>query len=255
MGRKIAAFSSQALTGKNKVGLLKIDESGYGEIVLGGFNLYNNVGEYYELTDGVLKLFNKGGAVRRMVESGQWRGECTHPSPEGHKTLQSYISRLRRVDSRFVSHHIKEIRLEEGKDENGRKCVLAIGLVKGTGPYADAVNNPLNNSEENLSFSVRSITNTNYSTTPTRKEITVLVTYDHVNEPGIAMATKYNTPSLESLYEDVIFTEQDLIVPSQDIITDGVSLESLERDIKMIRTELGWHKTEIITPGSLTRKF
>lgn len=254
MGKLIAAFSCQALKGKNKVGQLKKDDTGYAEIVLGGFNLSNNVGEYYALNDQVLALFNKGGAVRRMVDNGQWRGECTHPSMDGHKTLQSYLQRLRRVDSRFVSHHIKDVRLEEGKDEFGRKCVLVIGQVKGTGPYAAAVDNSLNNPEENIAFSLRSITNTDYSSNPTVKYVKVLVTYDHVNEGGIANATKYNTPSLESISEDVVFTDQDLIIPKQEIYTGDLGLEALEKDISMIRTELGWQKTEIITPGKLTRR-
>lgn len=255
MGAQIAAFSCNALTGKNKVGLLKKDETGYSEVVLGGFDLCNNVGEFYELTRGVVNMFRPGGAVRRMVDSGQWRGECTHPSPEGYKKLQQYLARLRRVDSKFVSHHIKGIRLEEGKDENGRKCVLAIGYVKGTGPYAAAVDNSLNNPEENISFSVRSITNTNYSTVPTRKEIKVLVTYDHVNEPGIAMATKYNTPSLECLHDDVVFTGDDLIVPDQDIIMPDIGIEALNRDVTMIRTELGWQAVEVIAPAERTRLY
>lgn len=247
----IASFACQALHGTGKVGLLPMDDKGYHQVVLGGFNIRNNADELYVFTKRVEMLFKPGGAVRRMIDTGNWRGEYKHPGPEGYKTLQAYIGRLRKIEELSVSHHIKSVDLVPSKDEHGRDCILVIGWVRGSGPYADAVNDRLKNNEENACFSIRSITGTTYTQTDTFKEVKVLVTYDHVNEPGISLATKYNTPSLENLSDDVVFTEEDLVLPQGQLGAD-LGFEAAETDLSMIRTELGWAKTEIITPGKRT---
>ena len=64
------------------------------------------------------------------------------------------------------------------------------------------------NPKENVCFSIRSFTDNSYSHGRVNKVLKNIITFDYVNEPGIHIAEKYKSPSLEAVEETVFSKEQ-----------------------------------------------
>lgn len=238
----IATYSCTSVPGLNKVEKMRADASGYYRVVLGGFNIANQAGVYYPLTDSVKALYAKGGIIRRRLDSGMCKGEYDHPSLNG-LTHEQAIHRLSIIDPTLVSHHIKSIELVEKKDANGKDIILAYGMVKPSGPYGDALTASLNNDEENVAFSIRSFCKVSMWQGKVAKVVTDAMTYDHVTEPGIKLANQFDTVSLESIIKDINFTEKDFDKAIQEY--RHIGLESDASTISMIRDNQGWHKVQV----------
>lgn len=238
---------SCAIIAGDKKRQLKRDDHGYFEHTLGAFNVYNSAGKYYPLLDSVKKMFDVGGTLRRRLDNGQCRGEFEHPAPQPGQSLTDFIQRVVTIKADRVSHHIASVRLEESKDEQGRPVVLCIGRVKPSGPYGNVLNESLTNPEENVAFSIRSLTNERMG--PGRRElhVTNIVTWDYVNEPGISLANKYQTPTLESIDTDILIPRTEM-VKARDMA--GVGMEDCREGISRVLTELGWETVQTVNADS-----
>lgn len=241
---KSVRYSCNIIQARGKQRVLKTDDNGYHEICVGGFNMYNEQGKFYPLLPAVKAMFETGGAVRRMLDKNLLRGEYTHPYPEPGQSLSDYINRVCRIEPTLVSHHFQNIELRPGKDDKGRAIVLAIALVKGSGPYGDSLEKSLTNTEENVAFSIRSMADDVRSMARLEKHIRSIITWDHVNEPGKSVATKYHTPSLEGFMED-----DDLIVSMEALqaarrANAHLGLES-DENVTRVLTDLGWEIIEV----------
>lgn len=234
---------------RSKKNKLKQDDNGYYEIVLGAFNIYNSEGKYYPLLESVSEMFSPGGSFRRRLDNGACRSELGHPAMEDGQSIQSFIQRVLKIEPTKVCAHIASVTLNETKDEDGKPIVLTIGRVKPSGPYADALKASLENVEENVAFSIRSLAADKQVRGRIEKHVSNIITYDAVVEPGIHLATKYATPSLEELAKEIAFTDVDLRLIANKR-NEGVSLESAS-EAKRILTDLGWVKAEIINPDNL----
>lgn len=257
----IALYECNILRSKNKVGKLKTDENGYREICLGAFDCMTEKGEFYPFTQAVKNMFKPGSRLLQQIETGRLRGEIEHPYPTPGMTFPQYLNRVKMVHNQFTAHHIKSVRLETTKDHRGNNVVSVIGMVKGSGPYGDQLDKKFENPDENIDFSVRTLTT---PTAPvngvTQKLINLLVTWDQVNQGGVAIANRYDTPSMESADNGVIWTPELAhrfeITPATLAASDlcqpeGIGMESDELiDSTLIRTSLGWEKVQLVSPRS-----
>lgn len=203
-------FTATKLEGKGLQGLLKPDENGYYEIVIGGLNALNSNGEYYTL-DGAKELFQESNAFMRRIKSGNLRGEFGHPKKHPNQTMNDYFNRIVTIDESNVCCHIAEVWLDEtyGKKNpqfNNPNLVAIIAKVKPTGPKGTYLEQSLNNSKENVCFSIRALTKDYMSNGRVNRVLKQIISWDYVNEPGLALANKYDSPALESM-TDVIITE------------------------------------------------
>jgi hypothetical protein len=232
--------------GTDKKRKLKVDANGYYECTLGAFNIYNSSGEYYPALESVKEMFSPGGSLRRRLDNGTCRGELDHPSPAQCKNLMDFIKRVLTIQPDRVSHHIASVTLNETRDDKGNNIVLCTGRLKPSGPYASTLQASLENVEENVAFSIRSLTNDKTLNGRKEKHIQTIVTWDYVNEPGISLANKFQTPTLESLDSEVVILEDML----SDIAREKspLGMESA-RAAAMVLTDLGWHKVEVINPN------
>ena len=249
MSENIASYNCISLPGLNKVEKMKCDSNGYYRIVLGGFNLTNQSGVYYPLTDGVKALFATGGVVRRRLDTGQCKGEYDHPKLDG-LSHEQIIHRLSIIEPTMVSHHIKSIELVPKKNEHGKEIIVAYGMVKPAGPYADALRTSLDNTEENVAFSIRCFCKVAMYEGRIAKIVTDAMTYDHVSEPGIKLANQFDTVSLESLGKELNFTEMDFDNAIKTY-SNTMGMESDAQTISMIKDHQGWHKTIVSNISSL----
>ena len=239
---EIARYACTSLPGLNSANKLKPDATGYYKCILGGFNMSNHSGVNYPLLPSVKALFGEGGIVRRRLDAGLCKGEYGHPKLDG-MALNDILKRLAFIDPLLTSHHIKSIELQNQKDTNGKELVLAVGMVKPSGPYGQYLAEQLNNPEENVAFSIRSFTRDIVHNGLAAKQVVDAMTYDFVTEPGISKATKFNTVSLEELHETILFTDRDL---TNAIATSSVAgLEATSDTLTMVKTALGWNQVRV----------
>lgn len=247
-----AFLSCNILAKKSKIGNLKCDDNGYFEICLGAFNAYNDVGDYYVYTSNVESLINNAASLNRRAGKAALYGEFQHPKIRPGESNEAFFERALTVTEEFTSHHIKSVRLIDGKDHKGRDVKLSIGLVKPAGVHWESLDRSLRNPDENVAFSIRCLTRPYRMPNGTvAKELYHPITWDRVNEGGILEACKYNTPTLESFKEDVIITPE-MLDSIESNPTSGISMESMKSTFTMIRTNLGWQKVQAIPTYSAT---
>lgn len=250
-GSTPAEFSCNMLQSRGKFGKLPTDDNGYREICVGAFDAYNDIGELYACTSNVMKLFGDNSDFNRRIENSYLRGEVGHPARRPGETAESFLNRALGIDLNNASHHIKKINLRPGKDENGRNVMLCIATLKPSGMKGEALEKMLANPDENVAFSIRCFTK--LITLPDgreAKDINHPVTWDLVPEPGISIANKYASPSLES--SKIIVTPELLDMA----VSGGSSLHGFEcaspLATAIIKSNLGWQRVQTIPTHSAT---
>lgn len=233
----IATYAATARPGLNKAKVLATDDTGYSRCILGGFDVTNTSGIAYPITDAIRKMFAPGGILRRRLDKGVCRGEYEHPVIDGmphHLALK----RLSVLDPDRISHHFKSMELVESKDESGTPIVLVYGMVRTCGAKGEILQRSFDNPEENIYFSIRSFTDQNMVRGVLTRRVKSLLTYDYVNEGGIAQANRFDTVGMES---DICFTVDDFNRLETD--TD-VGLESGSL-LTMVKDDFGWNRVAV----------
>lgn len=218
-------YQNTTLVGSTKTGVLKPDANGYYELVLGAFDYFNSAEAYYTLEPFKLLLMSSSNLMRR-VNRGALRSEYGHPRFTSQMSKRDIILRVLDIQEDRTCAHIKSIELDEQRViNNGQKVAAVIGMVKPSGPMADALAAQLENPDENVCFSVRSLTDDTRNAGGTLiKAVQEIVTWDYVNEPGIDVATKYHAPSLEG----ISFNQKDLLAAEHKALEYGVGMESAQ---------------------------
>ena len=247
------SLSCTALVGTNKAGTLKPDADGYYQVVLGALDVYNNTGAFYpEAT--ARQLFQASSSLMRRIASGNLRGEYGHPTPEPGMSMDAFVARVRRIDEDRICMHIRKVWIDYSfKNLKGQPIIAILGEIRPSGPRGPALKDQLENRFEDVCFSIRSLTHDFNSGGRLTKNFKMIVTWDYVNEPGLAIAHKWNAPGLESHVDvdtkdlTVSLTEQ-IILPGQLLAmsrkrqASGASMESdtgisLESLIEVMTTD------------------
>lgn len=200
-------FTCTSLANTGKKGIVRKDANGYYDMVIGGLNVLNSAGEYYEY-EGAKELFNSSSTLMRRVSRGSLRGEVGHPKRDPNMSIDDYINRIMEIRESNVCVHFREIYLdfESFKDTNGSKIIGIRAWLTPSGPKGDFLKKAIENPNENVAFSIRSFTENTWHAGRTNKVLKTIVSWDYVNEPGIAIANKYSSPTLES-YQDLSLTQ------------------------------------------------
>lgn len=196
-------FQCTALSAGQK-GILKKDENGYREIVVGGLNVYNSMGDYYPY-EGVQELFAPNSSLLRRITTGCLKAEEGHPKFLPGMTEDQYAERVMSIEETRVCAHIAEIKLDFNSvsDDAGRPVIAIIASIRGAGPFGDSLEKSLDNPKENVCFSIRALTENVRMAGVTNRYIRQIITWDRVTEPGISIAKKFNSPALESISHKV----------------------------------------------------
>ena len=186
----------------------------------------------------------------RRVSNGYCRGEYGHPKKQPGMSFQDFMHRILTIEESMVSHHIKEVWIEKGKVlHQGRPVIAIMGLVKPAGPYANALERSLENPDENVAFSIRSITDDYRIGAQIQKHLREIVCWDFVNEPGLSVANKYAAPSLESYNED--FVVEEAMLANMAETSSGISMGFEAREvIKSLLQETTRRKTIALSGGT-----
>lgn len=252
-----ASYSCTALVGTNKAGELKKDEHGYYDVILGALDYFNSRGQFYPFASAK-HLFDSSSIMMRRIKNGNMRGECGHPRRQPGWSMPEYIHRILDIYEPNISHHIREVWIDDTsmKDANGKPLIVVRGWIKPAGIGGPALQKALDNPQENVCFSIRSLTrDVKGIGGQVIKNIEEIVTWDWVNEPGINIATKYMHPSLESMGDDIIFTESHLMAVRDLQRADGLGVESRGGlSAESLLDRLNWDVPEgkrIAVPGSM----
>lgn len=233
-------FSCQVLNGTNKAGSLKKNDKGYYEMIVGALNMTNNKGEFYDYGSG-RKFFDEASDLVRMAEKGVLRGEYGHPTQEVGQSDDAFIERLLTVKEKEACCHHRRIWLDfdHFKDKGGRAIIGIMSEVGPSGPYGDTLIKHLENEHEDTCFSIRCFSLPRRIGGRIIKEMKHVVTFDYVNEPGILMATKYHSPTLES-YGDRMFSQGAVGRTARIIAGRPGSNESTAVPIQALMGAMGW---------------
>lgn len=196
-------FTSNKTLLRGKQGKLKQDSSGSYEVLAGAYNVANNVGDIYLLTERVKKLFVKSTMMEKLNKN-QLYGEGDHPSLDEFRSkarteqqaIQLWINRLGQIQAKAISHQITSVALKPLDIVKDGRPVW--GVFLGIKPLHPVLKQSLADPEQNTAFSVRSFVDRFIKLGEMFCEAKDIITYDWVPHGGISLATKYNTPSLES---------------------------------------------------------
>lgn len=240
---KTIRFGSTRLLQSNKKGILKPDADGYVEMVLGGLNAFNSAGEYYTLA-GAEDLFKSSSILMRRIQNGVLKSELGHPKRAPGMSDDEFLTRVLSIEETNVSTHIKEIYLDH---EFGRKfpqfknpgLVAIIGRVRPSGPHGPALEASIANPSENVTYSIRALSDNYYERGQCYRVLSTIVTFDQVTEQGINIANKWNAPTLESYNELPVTARQlkSVASASSRVATESVrslAHEALENSTKRL---------------------
>jgi hypothetical protein len=240
-------FECTSLKGTNKKGVLPKDENGYRWIPIGGLNIFNSAGQYYTL-DGAKELFQDSSQFKRRIQRGALRGEVGHPVRQQGQSMDSYMQRVLEIDPTNVCAHFAKIELNFDDYTGPEGPVVAImGLVAPSGPHAAMLERSFSNPNENVCFSIRAFTKDTISRGICRRVLKNIITFDYVNEPGIAIAEKFKSPALESLSEMMV-TKNQLTRAVQHREMTGVAQESVTLSSEELFESFGWSMESIEKP-------
>ncbi len=203
MNHNSVRFGCTALLGTNKVGLLTPDADGYYEVVVGALDVFNSAGQYY-VYEQSREIFESSSQFMRRVKKGSLNGENGHPKPQIGQSESDFARRVLSIYEERICCHHKEIWLDfdRVKDEKGRPIIAIMSKVKPSGELGYVLDEALKNKDKNVCFSIRSFTKDYYHQNVIKRALKAVVTFDLVNEPGIAYADKYHSPVLESYSGD-----------------------------------------------------
>ena len=204
-------FSTRQLAEMGKEGILRPDENGYYTMPIGALNTYNSAGAYYTANEAI-KLFDSSSILQRRIKSGCLKAEEGHPRREPNWTDEDFIMRLQELRETNICAHFSKISLdfEFGKKNpkfNNPAMIGIIGSFSPSGPYGEALRKSLENGQENVCFSIRSLTRDFYQRGRVIKVLDTIYNWDRVTEPGIDVARKWNSPSLEGMSPVAVETE------------------------------------------------
>lgn len=254
-------FECTILNGTEKQGILKPDAAGYYRVILGGLNIHNSGNAWYDW-EGSKAVFANSGDLMRRITSGKQYSEWGHPKRAPTMTRDQYLERILTVYEEHTCNHIRAIELNEEstRAENGKPVIVTYGEVKPTGPRGDVLQDSLSNPHANSCFSIRSITFDQRQGGRLCKQLREVVTWDYVHEPGIAIATKYDNPSLEGYTRQLVDMplEVNLLERTRDnILRDGFGMESsqpmrmVERMLDAAKSLRRQSTTKIYLPPSV----
>lgn len=206
-------YGCTALQGTNKTGALSADAEGFYPLVLGGFNVHNSGEAWYPWSSNVQALFAKTSAFQRRIQDGALRGELGHPRMQPGMSNRDFMARIMDIYEPNVCQMIGDVWADDGlfRGRDGQPIIAILGKVKPFGDKKGALLDALETPRANACESIRSLTDDQYRNGRLEKEVRAIVTWDHVNEPGIAIARKWNSPGLESQKGPEIVISRDML--------------------------------------------
>lgn len=239
MNNGTVRFTCTALSGTGKEGILKPDANGYYKMAIGGLNIINSAGMYYEY-EGAKELFEQSSQLMRRVKRGALRSELGHPQRRPGESMDDFVNRYITINEANTCAHIAEISLnfKDYKDRNGKPIIAIIGDVCPSGPHGEQLRKSFDNPKENVCFSIRAFTYDYPVRGVMHRILKNVITFDNVVEPGLWLANKFDSPALESLLDKSVTKEQ--LTHAIQTPMASVAMESAGMNAAELFKSLNW---------------
>lgn len=229
-------YACTALVGTNKTGILKPDENGYYKLIVGALNFTNSAGIYYDY-EGSRNVFEQSSSFMRRIQDGCLYSEEDHPQWLGNMSVEDYVMRIKRIEPKNICAHIREVEVvKENTGEYGKPVYVIYAWIKPDRERGQYLKEALDNPDQNVCFSLRSLVDEKIVAGVRTRLITDLITFDWVVEPGISKAKKYNAPGLEA-YDTMERSE--MIIPLS-------AIETAIAKSKMSAAKFGLESTDLL---------
>lgn len=198
------SYADICLTGcalkPGKQGILTPDSTGYYTMPAGGLNVMNSAGMFYTGEPAVKQLFEDSSELQRMIKKGVLKCANGHPEPMPGESEAAFFARARRVEEHRTCAHIRKLWLDEKnfKTPDGAPVIAIMVEIAPDGELAHVAERSFKNRFSDTCLSIRGFTCNRRVGRVLYKSLIEIVTFDLVNEPGIAHATKYHAPALEN---------------------------------------------------------
>ena len=202
-------FTATKLPMLKKQGKIEPDADGYYELVVGGLNTHNNTKAWYYTAEGARQLFGPGSLLHRRIANGCLRAEVDHPKQKPGESMEHFIGRMLDIDRDNVCAHFKAIWLDEnfGKEHpeyNNPGLIAIMALVKPSLPKGAMLKESLDNPHENVCFSIRATADEGFVRGKRVRVLKEVITIDFVNEGGVLVASKWDSPATEGIDNDEV---------------------------------------------------
>jgi hypothetical protein len=234
-------YAATRLAIAGKKGILPKDDAGYRTLPVGGLNAFNSAGEWYP-AEGAEDLFKDSASLMRNIAKGILLSELGHPAYQPGMTEQQWLNRIMSIDPKNVCAHIRALWLDydfgrKNPQFKNPKLVAIMAELAPSGPYGPQLDLALDNNFQNVTFSIRGITEdiVDRRTTTLIRVLKSIRTFDQVAEQGIALANKWDAPALES--HDRVITMQKLerFVDSPESVAMESSREFIRETIASLK--------------------
>ena len=179
----------------------------------------------------------------RRVSRGALRGEYGHPKFLPGMSNDQFANRVMSIYEENVCCHFRDITLDfdRVKDDQGKPVIAIIAWVKPAGPNGPALEKSLENPNENVCFSIRAFTDDYPEAGLIKRVLKTIVTWDYVNEPGIAVAEKFKAPALE----EHTFSRGEIERGLRVATSMGLATESSQMTAGELFTSMGWDASHL----------
>lgn len=249
-----------------KRGVIAPDAAGYYTQCIGGLDIENSMGVTYA-AERAKNLFMEGADLQRRIKERALRGEAGHPRRTPGMSDDQWIHRLHDIVEDKICVYWAEIGLDENYGRNNphlnRPAMVGImARYRPGGIGAQMLERDLADPEANVSFSIRAFSSPFSRMGKRFYDLQTIVTWDYVNEPGIAPAAKTLSSTLESLHEDTFTSRQlqhaiDAAVPSNtagDLVVSNESRNRLMELANVIQIDTGVSKPTSVFYSWATKK-
>lgn len=237
------SFGCTSLAGVNKIGLLKKDEDGYYDMIVGALEVYNSAGAYY-VYEQAKSIFDSSASLMRRVSRGVLKGEYGHPKFMPGMSREQYVHRIMDLDPGNVCCHHRQLRLdtENVKDKNGKPIIAIMSKVQPSGPMGEYLRASLENKHENVCFSIRAFTDDMEDRNGrVNKTLRQVITFDYVIEPGIEHAEKFKSPALEQFSLESMTLSRATLERAMRMPTGNpVAVENIRMNTQELFQAMGW---------------
>lgn len=185
-------YSCVALAGVNKCAELKRDGEYY-YVLLAAFNVFNSDNIYYSY-EASKHVFDRSSIFMRKMLSGNLFGEEDHPPFEPGMSDADFMDRNEWIETKNVSHHIREIDIKPTDQIcNGANVVEIWGWIKPDRERGVYLKQGLDNPHQNVCFSLRAIVRQGIVGGIKIRKVDNLITFDWVIEDGLKICNKYSS--------------------------------------------------------------
>lgn len=246
----IIKYSSVLFKNSKKKGKLVPNKKGEYTFCVGALDIVSTRGDRYTL-EGAEQLFEKSSLFMKRIKAGGLYAENGHPVRAPGSSDEEYLGRIHTIEESRICGFISDLWLDKKALANEGDAVAIMAKIKPFGELGSVLEQSIANEKQNVCFSVRGFTNDTRKGGVTHRALTNIITFDFVTMPGIPVANRSNSGSLESLNE----YDFDTNTMGYDVMGEsGADLDyatACESGSLIAETLSGYVQEKIIPKGSL----